>query len=178
MNYLLPCTCGQKIPIEPRRAGETVQCPCGLTQQAPTLREIRQLPRAVDESPPAARREVAWGARQRLLMAGTIVVVIAVVLALLIAQLRPSAPYSVAKPELMAAKVRASSLVDSVRFYHRYLEPGLERGISPEEQDYARKREQFQIGMVVLGVLGAFGLALMLLGIAGVGSRALDLNRK
>lgn len=39
-KYLLPCLCGQQIPIEPRQAGETVACRCGISLQAPTMRKM------------------------------------------------------------------------------------------------------------------------------------------
>ena len=43
-TYLLPCSCGREISIEPQQAGETVRCECGRTCSVPTMREVRSLP--------------------------------------------------------------------------------------------------------------------------------------
>jgi hypothetical protein len=41
--YLLPCSCGEKIRVRTRNAGETVTCQCGARLQVPTIRGLRQL---------------------------------------------------------------------------------------------------------------------------------------
>lgn len=41
--YLLPCSCGEKIRVRTRHAGETVTCRCGTKLQVPTIRGLRQL---------------------------------------------------------------------------------------------------------------------------------------
>jgi len=43
-RYLVTCSCGNAIPVEPRQAGEKVPCPCGLTVDIPTLMALRRLP--------------------------------------------------------------------------------------------------------------------------------------
>ncbi|MGL6195868.1 MAG: hypothetical protein ACRC2T_13715 [Thermoguttaceae bacterium] len=43
-KYLLPCTCGESVPIETTQAGQTVTCSCGLQLQVPTLLKIKKLP--------------------------------------------------------------------------------------------------------------------------------------
>ena len=47
-QYLLPCSCGQKIRIESSQAGGQVACGCGRTLAVPTLRGIRRLEVAAD----------------------------------------------------------------------------------------------------------------------------------
>lgn len=51
-TYLLPCSCGREIPIEPRQAGETVSCECGRTSAAPRCERSRTFDRVC----PLARR--------------------------------------------------------------------------------------------------------------------------
>lgn len=46
--YLLPCSCGEKIRVRTRHAGETVTCQCGTKLQVPTIRGLKQL-EAVDD---------------------------------------------------------------------------------------------------------------------------------
>ncbi|MCA9206015.1 MAG: hypothetical protein KDA59_23340 [Planctomycetales bacterium] len=44
-KYLLPCECGEAIPLEVSQAGQTVRCEaCGKSQEAPSMRGIRALP--------------------------------------------------------------------------------------------------------------------------------------
>ncbi len=43
MEYLLPCSCGQKTRITPAQAGDQVACVCGKSLAVPTLRGIKQL---------------------------------------------------------------------------------------------------------------------------------------
>ncbi len=42
-QYLLPCSCGNQIVVEPTQAGETLSCSCGQQLVAPTLRQMRTL---------------------------------------------------------------------------------------------------------------------------------------
>lgn len=42
-QYLLPCTCGQKIRVSLSQAGGQAACACGKSLAIPTLRGIRQL---------------------------------------------------------------------------------------------------------------------------------------
>jgi hypothetical protein len=42
-KYLLPCSCGAKIPVEKSQAGQSVTCACGSALAVPTFREISRL---------------------------------------------------------------------------------------------------------------------------------------
>jgi hypothetical protein len=61
-DYLLPCSCGQKLPVSVRHAGHMIRCACGAQLEVPTLRGLRQLEPA--EARPQAGR--TWGGRQQL----------------------------------------------------------------------------------------------------------------
>ncbi len=50
MEYLLPCSCGQKTRIAAAQAGAQVQCACGKSLSVPTLRGIRELEIAPPET--------------------------------------------------------------------------------------------------------------------------------
>jgi len=43
LKYLLPCSCGQDVPIETSQAGGNVLCNCGLSVQVPSLLKIKKL---------------------------------------------------------------------------------------------------------------------------------------
>jgi len=55
MEYLLPCSCGQKTRITAAQAGAQVRCDCGKSLSVPTLRGIRQL----ETVPPQANAKSA-----------------------------------------------------------------------------------------------------------------------
>ncbi len=42
-KYLLPCSCGRKIPVETTQASQDIQCSCGKTLTIPTMQGIRRL---------------------------------------------------------------------------------------------------------------------------------------
>jgi len=56
-NYLLPCSCGQKLRVTAAQAGGRVTCSCGKSLPVPTLRGLRQLQSAPAE---AAGRSAKW----------------------------------------------------------------------------------------------------------------------
>jgi hypothetical protein len=49
-DYLLPCSCGQKVGITTAQAGAQVTCICGKSLAVPTLRGIRELEIAPQET--------------------------------------------------------------------------------------------------------------------------------
>jgi hypothetical protein len=78
-QYLLPCSCGQKLRVESAQAGGQVTCACGQKLTVPTLRGLRQLEEAKPDE--AAKKRAAgrqWGPVQGALFSvGTLVLVIA-----------------------------------------------------------------------------------------------------
>jgi hypothetical protein len=76
MKYLLPCSCGQTVPIEVSQAGSRVQCACGTALEVPAMRLIRQLPEAsATAAPPTARRQ-SWSLTRRLFFALGLVIAV------------------------------------------------------------------------------------------------------
>src|ERR1041385_6477136 len=41
--YLLPCSCGKKVPVDAGQAGAQVKCDCGQQLAVPTFRALRNL---------------------------------------------------------------------------------------------------------------------------------------
>ena len=88
--YWLPCTCGQKYPVETTQAGDTVQCACGAELKVPALREMSQLESAVTAKPgPTRRGKPGWGKRQARLLVGVLVTVAALVALICLELSRP-----------------------------------------------------------------------------------------
>lgn len=75
-RYLLPCSCGREIPVETGQAGELVRCACGATVEVPTLLRMRALKPAAPEAAAAPPPATRWGMRQRLLLLGTLIVLV------------------------------------------------------------------------------------------------------
>ena len=69
--YLLPCTCGNAIPVEIGQAGGQVTCTCGHAVDVPPLRQLRHLPQQQATQPQVTGR--SWGTRQGWITASFIV---------------------------------------------------------------------------------------------------------
>jgi hypothetical protein len=80
--YLLPCACGQKLPVDAGQAGTKVPCTCGKLVTVPTFRGLRDLEIEAPASLPAgAPRPKAWSATRGLLFsAGLLVTVVSMIL--------------------------------------------------------------------------------------------------
>jgi hypothetical protein len=73
--YLLPCSCGRKIPVETQQAGDQVRCECGLTVDIPTLMGMKQLEQVEAVVPVGVQSH--WGLRQGLILSGAIIAFLA-----------------------------------------------------------------------------------------------------
>lgn len=71
-QYLLPCTCGQKLTISPSQAGGQVACSCGKVLSVPTLRGLRELDAAPTAAPVQAK--AGWSPLHGVFFAGGLVV--------------------------------------------------------------------------------------------------------
>lgn len=69
-HYSLPCQCGAVLRVTAAQAGERISCECGAEVEAPTLRQLRELPLAEPETAASG----AWGASQGVLAAGAVIV--------------------------------------------------------------------------------------------------------
>jgi len=58
-QYLLPCSCGQQVRVEPAQAGGQIACQCGQSLTVPTLRALRMLDPAGPDA--ATSRQIPRG---------------------------------------------------------------------------------------------------------------------
>jgi hypothetical protein len=70
--FLLPCSCGNKVPIERAQAGEKIRCPCGAELDVPTMQAIGRLDPAPDDAP-AEQAASRWGLWQGLVLLGAVI---------------------------------------------------------------------------------------------------------
>jgi hypothetical protein len=72
-QFLVPCSCGQKLIVGANQAGELIHCRCGKTIEVPTLRELNRLERVVDRR--AAPPPATWNKRKGLILLGVVIAV-------------------------------------------------------------------------------------------------------
>ena len=138
-TYLLPCSCGRDIPIEPRQAGETVRCECGRTCAVPTMREVQSLRPAPASSTTPAATKPAWGNPQRFLVAGLVVFLLAAIAAVILYIQFPTHFAGLPSPEAERQRVKSMSTLETMRYFHQWILPGIEisrAGRDPEQTEH------------------------------------------
>ncbi len=76
-RFLLPCSCGESIPVTRSQSGLDVTCPqCQRQQRVPKLAQLQTLPQLRDES-----NESSWGTAQLIVFIGLVVFLCGVALA-------------------------------------------------------------------------------------------------
>ncbi len=163
--YLLPCSCGQDIRIEPRQAGGTVQCPCGRTCVVPTLREVKNLRPAPASDSLATAARPAWGNPQRFLAAGLVVVLLAGIAAIILNAQYPAHFRGLPDPEAERQYIEGLSTLKTMEYFHTRLLPGIDYYERAEVQS---RRSTVYLGMAALAGLGLIGLVLVAVGIVGI----------
>jgi hypothetical protein len=80
--YLLPCSCGKKIPVDAGQAGAKVMCDCGQQLAVPTYRALKDLEQEKPVAAGAAAAETSdWNAIRGVMFSfGLLVSLIAAVL--------------------------------------------------------------------------------------------------
>lgn len=164
-KYLLPCSCGQTVVIEPRQAGQSLVCACGKTLSIPTVLQIRNLELAQEPSQPAAKR---WGGRQQLILVGTVVVLAAMVLAGWYLWQRPIAPADIVDPAVIRKNIQNVPLWDAWTTWQKYKE-----GIDTRRYaSYDWAVAQFWIWLSISAALAAVGGSLIAAGMLSKGATA------
>ncbi len=154
IKYLLPCPCGEKIPIEAGQSGQTISCRCGRQLDAPTMLEIRRLEQVPTEATVVPRR--TWGIHQALALIGGLIVLAAVCLLAGLYVTRPLPPQP--PDERHVAKVIGElSLLESMREW-----ASLPRDLRDTPQYAVKAYEQALAGrhrwMGVVAVIGVAGI--------------------
>lgn len=128
-KYLLPCTCGTEMTVEPRQAGEMVTCACGREIEVPTLRGLEQLKSS--EATPDVRS--SWGPKQGLAFIGALITVAALGFAAYAYATRPKPDVAFVR-EVMEATTPANSLL-----LWQVVRQGVDVGPTPMNVHYARQ---------------------------------------
>jgi hypothetical protein len=110
-RYLLPCPCGENIPVEAAQAGQIVRCSCGKEIEVPTLLKLRSL-ETISEEPRTAVRE-GWGMSQGLTIIGAAIMLAAAASLVFFYVYRPVPPEAVFTEELVERDFRNLTLLNS-----------------------------------------------------------------
>ena len=148
-KYLLPCSCGLEVAVEPAQAGGTVQCGCGKQLDVPTLREIVRL-KPVAVSGPAAPSSPTWGLRHGLLVLGTL---------LIVGSLATAAHFYVHRPQPLRLEYLS---VGQVWQIWEELRQGVDRPPFPDQQMYALHMRSLYIALSGLALVAVVGILCLL----------------
>jgi hypothetical protein len=167
VTYFLPCSCGGKIPVQARQAGQTVRCQCGRAVDAPTMLGLKALEQV--ELEPETR---PWGTSQRLTVLGILVLSISVVGAAYTLWNRPHSPIESRPPERVNEQVQALSAAETIGLW-RTLERGLDRGLVREMDVYHGALGTYRLCLLLWGVCATVGGGLLIAG-HKISNRQLD----
>jgi hypothetical protein len=152
-KYLLPCSCGLEIAVEPAQAGQKVHCICGSQVQVPTMREITRLER-FEAEPAVSSAKTLWGLRHGLLVLGVLMLVAALAGAAHAFRQRPKPPV-----------LDALSLQQTWMLWQE-LRQGVDRPLLPHQEMYNQQMRRFHVltgAMALVGGLGVVCVAVSLL---------------
>ena len=162
VQYLLPCKCGRKTPVDSTKAGQTIECECGDRLEVPTLGVLKKLPQVMQEKRPAAT--VKWAARQRVLLLGIIICIIGLGVAGFFTFDRPEPPPHQHRIEHLPEYVESMSLMETIQLWGT-LEHGLPDGLSPEDQTYQEARQAYLRRTAVALVIAGVGALVMIISV-------------
>lgn len=164
IQYLLPCSCGRKIPVETRQAGGSISCECGASLEVPRLLEVKKLERAATQGGITKNKPV-WGIAQGMILSGIVILIVIAVFSVLELRYGQGNPYDSLTPEQMHAAFAKMKPIDTWETW-RYFQI---HGYNPQKDNTERFFEglyaQRQLILTFLTIAGAGGVALLVAGI-------------
>ena len=141
VQYLLPCQCGRKTPVDSTKAGRTIECECGANLEVPTMGGLKNLQRVVDAK--RGGSAATWGPRQRVLLVGILICVTGLGIAgFLWNGLPKPPPHEQRIDELIPQHVENLSLMQTLQLWG-YLERGLPEEMNPEDIRYRKAHQTY-----------------------------------
>jgi hypothetical protein len=137
-QYYLPCSCGQKVRVEPAQAGGSVTCACGKTLHVPTLRGLKQLelaPHAEGGARQPSRRQ--WSPIRGAMFSSGLLVLVGslLVLGYTYLQFTEASAYTEDKTsainEFEGAQIETMNLMDSLEAFNSLRNEGLGEPVEP-----------------------------------------------
>ncbi len=164
IQYLVPCSCGRKTPVETRQAGETIKCVCGAKLDIPRLLELKRLEKvAVPTNLP--KPASAWGIGQSLVLSGAVILAVVAVLWILVLKNEAGDPYAKMTPDQIRAHFQKMSPLETLYMWS-YLK---QNGLNPRKDYLERTLEgqfaQRKMHLLYLGIIAAAGVSLIAAGV-------------
>jgi hypothetical protein len=158
-NFRLSCGCGQSVRVSASQAGQTVRCSCGAPLEVPTLRGLRELPRA--DATAVAKRRATWENRQRVIFSLTLISLAALLLGgylwMNVPPIRRQATPEQIKDIFAAGK--PDQIYDAFQELQRGLgNPALAAG--EEQRDFMAVGIEVALGIGICGLIAAIVMAL------------------
>ncbi len=160
-KYLLPCSCGSQITVEPRQAGQAIPCSCGATLQVPTLLDMTALEEAPQE-PTSASPPSSWGAAGGLQFLGSILVALSIALGVFLLVVdRPRSRFDAIDPDEIRASAQKMPPAQTWEVWQT-MKQGLDRRT---DQQYMARVGMFQVKLVFTAILALLGIGLFVAGL-------------
>ena len=167
-HYFLPCSCGQKVRVEPAQAGGQVTCSCGKTVLVPTLRGLKQLEVAPPDAA-ALRRAVGrrWSPVQGAMFSiGVVVTIISLlVLAYTYLQFAEATTYTQDQTsvinQLEAEQIDSMNILDSLQAFYSLRDEGLGEPVEPfwiTAQKIVAQKRTLMIGLTAMALAGVISV--------------------
>jgi hypothetical protein len=159
-QFLLPCSCGQKLVVSPAQAGGQVGCGCGKSLAVPTLRGLRELEIAPAGSP--GKTKAGWSSVHGAVFAAGLVLAAAGVFLLAIHGLqygqimgfKLTQDYTPAVVSAEMARIDALTPLQAFEEWHENAEHGLGEQEAPPWLQYQkladRNLSRMKLGAVAL----------------------------
>jgi hypothetical protein len=158
VQYLLPCSCGQQVVVEPRQAGEMTSCSCGAMLHVPTLLDMRKLELAEQKSTASARAD--WGPKQQLRMLGIVLLAAALGIGGWLLAHQPTSQFLNVDAEQVRQNAQKLPPVHTWKAWQ-----SMKQRIDPRvDQKYADDLQIFHLEMSVLAVIAVLGIAVIVTG--------------
>jgi hypothetical protein len=129
------------------------------------MREVQSLRLApISRTKPVAAKP-AWGNPQRFLVVGLVLVLLAAITAIILDRQFPTRFAGLPSPETERQFVRSLPTVDTIRYFRQGILPGIE---IHEHSGRESRRNMVYLGLTALAGVGAIGLILVGVGVAGI----------
>lgn len=153
---MLPCSCGQKTPVERGQAGQRVHCACGAELEVPTLMGMKSLERVPDARTPS-RGASGWGAGQRVALVGGVFLLAALGMAGWLTYTWPAQPYSYLKPDELRGFLEKCTPAQTLGIWLELRAQGLKPMTSRESRLYAQYVLYYKISLGIALFFAALG---------------------
>ncbi len=129
------------------------------------MREIRALRTATDSRATPVQAKSAWGNPQRFLVIGIVIVLLAAAGAAIVYRQIPTHFFGVRSAEAERQFVKSLGVGRAIIYFHQQIRPGID---APQEEVVRSERNKVYLGLAPFAGVGAIGLILAGVGVAGI----------